>query len=245
MSRKKEFGFGALGAGVLALAAILFSNLSTTRDLLSEFQASGGGPKMVADLILNPAFQVLLVLVACGLAFKAVRESAPARHVIESLSFDRPKRFLQADSPGYVAHAELFSHTAPVAPPGRFIIDATDHPNWTIGDVLDPIAGSFSPPLPSIQLQYFGDNRTPVVRHRQNVHSWYSLTVRPVADIGPVFTILTLNFQKDMHFHQVKIEFSTPSLLPVNEVKFRNERLMIIVFMGAIPSGVLEVFTVR
>lgn len=73
MSPRKQHGLQAIGLGALALASIVFSNIQSTRDLLTAAQASGGLPKMIAELLLNPAFQVLLVLVALGLGLKAVR----------------------------------------------------------------------------------------------------------------------------------------------------------------------------
>jgi hypothetical protein len=73
MATRKTYGVEAIAVGVLALAAIVFSNLDSTSGLLREAQVSGGLPKMIADLLMNPAFQVLLVLVAIGLGVKAIR----------------------------------------------------------------------------------------------------------------------------------------------------------------------------
>jgi len=189
---------------------------------------------------------VLGLFALVGVKLLRNQSLASGRNDLASSQSASVRRFLQADSPTYVAHAELRSADAPtVVPPGRFIIDVTNVPSATIGDVLDPISLSFSPALPVIQLQYFDDNRTPVAQHIQNIHTWYSLVIRPVKETGPAFTTLTLVFEKDISFHQVKVEFSTPSLLPVNEVKYRNQRFLILAFMGAIPSGTLHVSTTR
>jgi hypothetical protein len=67
----KNYGVAAVGSGVLALVAILFSHIQTTRDLLVAAQANGGAPKLLAELVQNPAFEVILVVVAIALGVRA------------------------------------------------------------------------------------------------------------------------------------------------------------------------------
>ena len=73
MSPKQSYGLGALGTGVLALVVIVINYIDPTRAFLDEARASGGAPKMIADLILNPAFQVILVVVAIVLGVQSLR----------------------------------------------------------------------------------------------------------------------------------------------------------------------------
>src|SRR5437764_13190590 len=79
MSERKSLGIQAIVIGVLAAAAILFGNLETTKTLLVKMQATDGTPKMLADLVLNPAFQLRLVLVAISLGVRAIKTSWRSR----------------------------------------------------------------------------------------------------------------------------------------------------------------------
>jgi hypothetical protein len=80
MASRRQYGLGAIGTSVAALATILFSNIQTTRDLLSRSQEVGGLPRMIADLVLNPAFQVILVIVAVYLGVRASRMEPTRDH---------------------------------------------------------------------------------------------------------------------------------------------------------------------
>ena len=71
MPTQKQLGAGAIGAGAIGLASIVFSNLDTTRQFLDEAVRSGGLPKMLAELVLNPAFQVIVIAVAVALGGRA------------------------------------------------------------------------------------------------------------------------------------------------------------------------------
>lgn len=165
-------------------------------------------------------------------------------------SHSRPmRRYLQVDSPEYMANGEL--HTTgnfenQTLPPGRFMVDVTDVPMATMGDVYDPIAKSFSPPLPRLILQFFADHRTPVATQTRNIHYWYALSMRPIGEPQKVTGwIVTIVFQKDVGFQQLRLNFSSPSLLPVHEVKHRDRRFAIIVVSAAIPEGELEIVATR
>jgi hypothetical protein len=81
---KRSFGLGAVAAAIVALAAILFSNLEATKGLLVYAQSKGGAPAMIADLILNPAFQVVLVIVALSLGVSALREPHSPRGAVQN-----------------------------------------------------------------------------------------------------------------------------------------------------------------
>jgi len=72
MADRRMFGLGAIGTGLLALATILFNNLEPTQALLLRAKESGGAPKMIADLVTNPAFQLILVVVTLLLCIRAV-----------------------------------------------------------------------------------------------------------------------------------------------------------------------------
>jgi len=56
------------------------------------------------------------------------------------------RRYLQADAPSYIAHAQVFSDRPINAPPGRIVVDVTDIPEAQLGDIYEPSTHRFRRP---------------------------------------------------------------------------------------------------
>jgi len=88
----------------------------------------------------------------CVYGLRSIDESAieallDALEAAEAVGVRRMRRFLQADPPSFVAHAEVLSERPVIARGGRIILDVTDDPEARLGDVYDPSTHRFKRPL--------------------------------------------------------------------------------------------------
>lgn len=104
-----------------------------------------------------------------------------------------------------------------------------------------------------LRLQFFGDNKTPIKSHSENIHYWYSMwsesknilmqksdgQVVHQSLIPKTWTIF-VTFEKPISFTQMEVSFSAPGF-PGHEVKHTNSRFAIIHIQGDVPAGSLEI----
>lgn len=98
-----------------------------------------------------------------------------------------------------------------------------------------------------LRLHLFADHRVPDVLVAENIFRWYHLR-QAIVTTGPdgaqttAFPITTLfvSFELEVRISTLKVR-SPDIALPSHEVKEFNQRFAIIVFMGELPTGTLEV----
>ena len=102
----------------------------------------------------------------------------------------------------------------------------------------------------SLKLHIYGDDRVPERISAENIFRWYLLKSKAVLiDNGagkdiPITSTLFISFDKDVEIRTLHV--GSPDVqLPLHEVKEFNQRYAIVVFMGNIPAGTLEIAVVQ
>lgn len=98
-----------------------------------------------------------------------------------------------------------------------------------------------------LRLHLYADHRVPDALTAENIFRWYHLrqgivTVMPDGVEKAAFPITTLfvTFEPEVRVSTLKVR-SPDIVLPAHEVKAFNQRFAIIVFMGELTAGTLEV----
>lgn len=111
-----------------------------------------------------------------------------------------------------------------------------------------------------LMLQFFGDNRVPIVVHSSNIRYWYALysssievkafdaagneIKRPGLEGMPPYWTIFIVFEDPTKYEQAISEFSNPSAFGQAEFKVSNNYCIILTTSSQIPAGLLTIYTI-
>ena len=100
-----------------------------------------------------------------------------------------------------------------------------------------------------LRLQFFGSTKIPTEIYSDNIYSWYALQCPTVTLLfdnkktkNEIFCWnIFITFNRPIEFREITVSFSNPGFPPC-EVKCRDQRFIIIVVLGNIPAGEMEIY---